>query len=1135
MSTSLAPAPTKPPVDFDQEVRFAVVMYGGSSLAIYINGVAQELLRLVRATAPEFSTASHVRQAHLADEELRGSERVYRRLGRILTRQGPSEKLDETNAEAANRTPIRTRFVVDILTGTSAGGINAVYLAKSLANNQDMDELKNLWVTEGDIGSLINDLKSYDKLGFTLDDPAYPGEPWSLLNSRRMHLRLLEALRQMEATRKKKRGEPACPRGESPLVDELDLFVTATDMQGRVVQLRLADKLATEYRHRNVFRFRYRGKRATDTVLHDLEPENNEFLAFAARATSAHQAAFSPVRFDDSTHVVANHALAGERLADDPILRAFYQDYLLQRAGEGKDDGTPANPDQLAAAFRRVWFVDGGTLDNKPFSFVVEQLPLRHAETFVDRKLLYIEPSPEHSERREAPDKRPQIVGNAVSGLSSLPRYETIVEDLTRLLERNRLVERLGRIMLGAEEDLLYGLNPKQERTRGQLRRAIADPVELERWLREQGPGWGNYQRLRVAEVTDDLTLLVARAARFSEESDEFQAIRQLVRDWRDRNYHAHMALDEATGQARKSQLEFLIDFDLPWAMRRIRFCLGKLNDLACLDEQAEMIAEVARHGLTWQWPQGELEREEFRVALREMRWQLNEAFLILRAGRRTLWSRDYDENPFRSAIASLELTSSDLLGLLRQPTDSDRRDEAQRMLMQELKAPDRPPTLQTRSDAVDALTNEVRAKLLGLFKAAGGKCSDAMRPPEGAAANEAPRWEMVLRETLFYYYKYFDDFDQISYPILYSTGVGEEADVIDVFRVSPEDATALIDESAQYNESGEKMQKGAVGKKVKKLAGTTLGNFGAFFERKFRINDIMWGRLDGAERVIAALLPANPELKRELTREAHREIIKEEATNRIDLARAQANKVFGSMAEEERRAKSNLSLWTNVEESLELMALKQDCESQLNTINKGASRLPGDSHWRVFLESFVSEFRPFVREYIVPTSRGMNPLDAFKNWFNAQYEEGRTFTQSATLNSAVRINRVLGDMALGYFPPNGKGSRKRKLAMWLGRHLRLFTEAAIQPDGAARRKQRARLAEYSLLSLTVLALVCFPAVLLLLSERNLWSRLFFTIVLIIITLPLALIPLLLTAGYSIVWFKLRRKLEALLLGARRN
>lgn len=40
--------------EFHQEIRFAVVMYGGVSLAIYIHGVAQELLRLARATsAPE--------------------------------------------------------------------------------------------------------------------------------------------------------------------------------------------------------------------------------------------------------------------------------------------------------------------------------------------------------------------------------------------------------------------------------------------------------------------------------------------------------------------------------------------------------------------------------------------------------------------------------------------------------------------------------------------------------------------------------------------------------------------------------------------------------------------------------------------------------------------------------------------------------------------------------------------------------------------------------------------------------------------------------------------------------------------------------------------------------------------------
>src|SRR5947209_20166000 len=78
------PEPTTPPVDFTQEIRFAVVMYGGSSLAIYMNGVAQELLRMVRATAPDRDKEG---KAFLSDKEIcDGTERVYRKLGRMLRR-----------------------------------------------------------------------------------------------------------------------------------------------------------------------------------------------------------------------------------------------------------------------------------------------------------------------------------------------------------------------------------------------------------------------------------------------------------------------------------------------------------------------------------------------------------------------------------------------------------------------------------------------------------------------------------------------------------------------------------------------------------------------------------------------------------------------------------------------------------------------------------------------------------------------------------------------------------------------------------------------------------------------------------------------------------------------------------------
>ena len=50
---------------------------------------------------------------------------------------------------------VRTRVVVDVIAGTSAGGMNGVYLAKSLAHNRSQDALRDLWLSRGDIKQLV--------------------------------------------------------------------------------------------------------------------------------------------------------------------------------------------------------------------------------------------------------------------------------------------------------------------------------------------------------------------------------------------------------------------------------------------------------------------------------------------------------------------------------------------------------------------------------------------------------------------------------------------------------------------------------------------------------------------------------------------------------------------------------------------------------------------------------------------------------------------------------------------------------------------------------------------------------------------------------------------------------------------
>src|SRR6185312_10264617 len=137
-----------PNAEYTQEVRFAVVMYGGVSLAIYINGVAQELLRLVRSTA-----------ANQIGAPASSTEVIYREVSWLLADE--ENKNFQANAVGTSTPP--TRFIVDILSGTSAGGINGIFLAKALANGQDMDQLKDLWIKEGDIETLINDNRSIEK------------------------------------------------------------------------------------------------------------------------------------------------------------------------------------------------------------------------------------------------------------------------------------------------------------------------------------------------------------------------------------------------------------------------------------------------------------------------------------------------------------------------------------------------------------------------------------------------------------------------------------------------------------------------------------------------------------------------------------------------------------------------------------------------------------------------------------------------------------------------------------------------------------------------------------------------------------------------------------------------------------
>jgi patatin-related protein len=114
-----------------QEVRFAVTLTGGVSLAVWMGGIAREIDILV----------------HASDDRVAGRrpapdpvQNAYRKLLNLL---------DVT-------------VCVDVLSGTSAGGINAALLGLVNAQRKDLSELREIWLKAGSLTTLLRDPKQSD-------------------------------------------------------------------------------------------------------------------------------------------------------------------------------------------------------------------------------------------------------------------------------------------------------------------------------------------------------------------------------------------------------------------------------------------------------------------------------------------------------------------------------------------------------------------------------------------------------------------------------------------------------------------------------------------------------------------------------------------------------------------------------------------------------------------------------------------------------------------------------------------------------------------------------------------------------------------------------------------------------------
>ncbi len=404
----------------DVELRLALVCYGGVSLAVYMHGVTKELHKLVRASRYFDSVVDLADSNPFTDENGADSEYWYFEALRELAERGR-----------------RVSVTVDIIAGTSAGGINGVILGKALACNASQDALKQLWISEGDLKKLlrapgIGGVKTRALLA-AAGLLVHLRRPTSPLLGERMSRLLADLLADMD-DRVEAIADSGGPDASVTLLPQqgtLDLYVTATDLHGFEVLVPTGAGGASQRdrAYAQVLEFR-----ATDSDTSQLGDTATPALAFAARATSSFPGAFAPVSINSF----------GKELADtgSPISVAGTGDHFRYRYEED-------NVSQMDA-----WFVDGGVLDNAPFDLVVNAIGDKRAESEVLRRVVYIQPDPGRplgSPERVRPGNTepPGWLEGVWASVADVKGSHTILHDLERFREMNLHIAEVGAIAAG--------------------------------------------------------------------------------------------------------------------------------------------------------------------------------------------------------------------------------------------------------------------------------------------------------------------------------------------------------------------------------------------------------------------------------------------------------------------------------------------------------------------------------------------------------------------------------------------------------------------------------------------------------------------------------------------------------------
>ena len=543
----------------EKELRLALICYGGISLAVYMHGITKEIWHLARASR------NHIHST----EQMSGSAAIYY----------------DFFTQIERFCALKVRVLPDIIAGASAGGINGIFLAQAITTGQSLEPLTKLWLERADIEQLLDPAARRKSLfsrlwaaplakrlarhqGIELESIVSPearaevqaklahfvGARWFAppFGGQELAGMLLDALDAMAATPMSGRLLPA---GQP-----LDLFVTVTDFFGYKQQLKLnSPKEISETEHRLNLNFRDTGAGLGEVA----------DLIYAARATASFPGAFPPFTVRELDEVLAKRKRPW-------IGRAAFLKRVL-----------PPNCPNV----EEVVLIDGSVLANAPFKPAIAALKDRSARREVDRRFVYIDPTPGGAAIGAGLGVRtttPGFFTTIMGAISGIPREQPIHDSLEALDSRSGQIRRMQKIIEALRPDVeavierLFGMTLFLDRP---------TPARLNKWrkkthdraTKDAGFTYAAYGHVKLSGVIEECAALLARRSPqpFAEVHEPFRkALWSHVRGDHMRGEGADGRLF-AEGHSAAAMVSFFRAHDLGFRIRRLRFVAQRLAELS--------------------------------------------------------------------------------------------------------------------------------------------------------------------------------------------------------------------------------------------------------------------------------------------------------------------------------------------------------------------------------------------------------------------------------------------------------------------------------------------------------------------------------------------------------------------------